>query len=86
MVHILGDLESSQHGQLMIAILCALVVSHTGLTKAELRDILTRDSLQPPSPYEEKGEVSSHKSLQGSKSYGKQIYITHAKVFFHQKL
>ena len=49
-------MESGQEGDLLVATLCLLEVSNTGLTEAELRELLADEAnIKPPSPFEEKG-------------------------------
>ncbi|ESO94433.1 hypothetical protein LOTGIDRAFT_232289 [Lottia gigantea] len=54
---LLTRLEQCEHGQLLVATLCLLEASVSGLLESELRFILgDTDSLTPPSPYDEKDE------------------------------
>lgn len=54
---LLSQLESEEGGELMVATLCLLEASSSGLLESELRQLLADESvLKPPSPYEEKEE------------------------------
>ncbi|KAK6179484.1 hypothetical protein SNE40_011834 [Patella caerulea] len=54
---LLTRLEHCEGGQLLVATLCLLEASVSGLLESELRNILgDKESLTPPSPYDEKDE------------------------------
>ena len=53
---VLDRLERENGGHLLVATLCLLEASSSGLLESELLDILGDETdLVPPSPYEEKG-------------------------------
>ncbi|KAK7100982.1 hypothetical protein V1264_023836 [Littorina saxatilis] len=54
---LLAQLEGEEGGDLLVATLCLLEASASGLLESELRTLLADESvLRPPSPYEEKEE------------------------------
>ncbi|XP_025109541.1 telomerase protein component 1-like [Pomacea canaliculata] len=54
---LLCQLEKETGGELLVATLCLLEASSSGLLESELRELLADESvLRPPSPYEEKEE------------------------------
>ena len=66
--------EQSVHGELIVAALCLLEASISGLLEPELLMILADETqLAPPSPFEEKGVFYRNEITisQGSHSSGK---------------